>query len=257
MLSFTATPEALERLVEQAREQATLLRDGLGDLADAETLELGADACRCFPGTVLYVRDGALKLQQGGKMIRLVNVGDLFAVPVAAPANVSLDSDFSARLLVWDRADLLAELGRRPDLAAAWHAHRELEIRILQGLCAVYATEHVEPSTALQRVEPGAFILCECQPADEIYVLISGEATVEVEGVEVGRILEGEVFGEMGFFTDQHRTATVAAVRECTVQRISRDDFERLVATRPQLATTLLRTMAERVVAVNTRLVHP
>jgi hypothetical protein len=255
MLAFAEIPASLEALADEARTLARGIREHLGETGTEELLEVGADAIDRFGGHAILVLDGALKLSGSGKLVRLVNEGDLFVVPPAGES--TLQGDFATRLLVWEMPRLLNAIHTDASLCELWNAHRELELRILQGLCAVYVTEHVEPATRLQRAGPGDHILREGEPADEIYVLIAGEATVLVEGVEVGRIHQGEVFGEMGFFTDQRRTASVLADAGCTLQRVSRDDFERLVATRPQLATTMLRTMAERVVAVNARLVRP
>jgi serine/threonine protein kinase len=64
---------------------------------------------------------------------------------------------------------------------------------------------------------PGATIVAERSRENDFYVLTSGEARVQVAGVEIGR---GECFGEMGVLSREARAASVIAVEDCTLLRI-------------------------------------
>jgi len=98
----------------------------------------------------------------------------------------------------------------------------------------------------------GDVIITEGQVEEAFYVVLSGEleATVELNGTarRLGRLQAGSLFGEVAFFGDVPRTASVRATCPSTVLRVDRADFERLVATDSELALQLLfelgRTMA-------------
>jgi hypothetical protein len=62
-----------------------------------------------------------------------------------------------------------------------------------------------------QTLEEGAVIYAEDQRLDHTFcLLLSGYLLVEKGGDVVGELAEGQIFGEMAYFTSQHtRTATV------------------------------------------------
>ena len=257
MLTLTDLPAYLERLDAESRGVSRILRPAFERVGRTVVLEAGADAAEAVADGTAYLDDGALKCVERGKLVRLYGEGDIVENDPVAGAGVELIGDFATRLIVADRAALDAVVAVDPALAEAQRTHARLQQRILRGLCAAYVTEHVEPTTEFTRVAAGEAILREGDEAEEIFVLLSGEATVQVAGVEVGEIFENQVFGEMGFFTTRRRSATVVARRDVLLQRISHAEFERLIVARPQLMTTLLRTMAERMVALNVKLTAP
>ncbi len=257
MLTFTDLPDYLARLDRESLRESRALRPAFEQVGEAVTLEAGTDAAAVVGDGVAFVDDGALKCVERGKLVRLYAEGDIVEVERADDAGVELVGDFATRLIVADRGAYDAAVAADPDLATAQRTHARLQQRILRGLCAEYVAEHVEPTSEFTRVAAGEAILREGDEAAEIFVLLSGEAVVQVGGVEVGEIFENQVFGEMGFFTNQRRTATVVARGACLLQKISHDEFERLIVARPQLMTNLLRTMTERMVALNVKLTAP
>lgn len=257
MLSLSELPEHLTRLHRESLRHSRALLPAFERVGRVEVLEARADACEAFGGASLYIEDGVLRCSEQGKLVRLYGEGDIVDAHWEPDAAMSLTGDFATRLRVADPADIDAAVAGNPDWAAAQRAHARLQQQILRGLCAVFVTEHVEPTTEFTRATAGEAILREGDEAAEIFVLLSGEASVLVNGVEVGAVYENQVFGEMGFFTNQRRTATVVARGECLLQKISHDEFERLIVTRPQLMTNLLRTMAERMVALNVKHTAP
>ena len=88
------------------------------------------------------------------------------------------------------------------------------------------------------------------QPADAMYVVMSGEliATVETPtgAVAVGRIRPGEPVGEMQVLSGGARTATVSATADTAVARISREAIERLARERPYVVSNLAEAIRRR-----------
>jgi serine/threonine protein kinase len=68
---------------------------------------------------------------------------------------------------------------------------------------------------------PGQEIVKEGELDDRFYVIVSGKASVEVGGREVGRLSPGECFGETSYVPEAKRTATIRASDTVTLMRVS------------------------------------
>ena len=97
--------------------------------------------------------------------------------------------------------------------------------------------------------ERGAIIVREGEIASTAYVIESGrcEAFKTVDGVRVvlREMGPGEVFGETAVLTAQPRTASVAAIDDVTVKRITREALERELGAHAWL-DALVRALATR-----------
>lgn len=88
-------------------------------------------------------------------------------------------------------------------------------------------------------------------PSDGIYIVAGGRVRVVVEEpggsermlAEIGR---GESVGEMALLGDGLRSATVYAVRDSELARLSREAFERLMARYPTAMFQIARILVER-----------
>ena len=81
-----------------------------------------------------------------------------------------------------------------------------------------------------QTFAPGASIITQGEEGDSLFIVSSGDAEAEVNGVGVVRQYSaGEWFGELALVTNQPRKATVRAVTSCTTLQLQRTDFERLI----------------------------
>lgn len=91
-------------------------------------------------------------------------------------------------------------------------------------------------------------VLCEQgRVADACWVVVDGEAEVEIGGEQlVGVIGPGESIGEMGLLDHLPRSATVRARTDMVVYRIAAQDFERVLGASP-LARGLLELLSRRI----------
>jgi CRP-like cAMP-binding protein len=78
------------------------------------------------------------------------------------------------------------------------------------------------------------------------YVILEGEAAVEVDGEERVRLGRGEFFGEISALTGEAPSADVVASTLLRCLVIPAADLEKLLLERPQLMLRLLRTEARR-----------
>ncbi len=86
----------------------------------------------------------------------------------------------------------------------------------------------------------GAVIVREGDPADALYVLVSGRARVVKRGdtgeeVPLNVLRAGDAFGEMALLEQSTRTATVRASSDVEALRLDRSAFEALLAAAPDL----------------------
>ena len=78
------------------------------------------------------------------------------------------------------------------------------------------------------------------------YVILEGEAAVEIDGEERHRLARGEFFGEISALTGEPPTADVVAATMLRCLVIPAAELERLLLERPQFMLRLLRMEAHR-----------
>jgi NTE family protein len=104
-------------------------------------------------------------------------------------------------------------------------------------------------------VSRGEVLIRQGADADALYIVVSGRFVVTRDGSQhpVAEIGPGQPIGEIAFLSGCKRTATVTALRDSLVQRLSREDFDAIVARDPKiwqsLTTTLARRLAETTAA--------
>lgn len=80
--------------------------------------------------------------------------------------------------------------------------------------------------------------------SDCLYLVFEGALWVAEAEVELGPV---SVVGEMGVLSDTYlRTATVTALQESALGRISAQDFDRVYYTNPSLGLSLIRLIISR-----------
>ncbi|MGB5657909.1 MAG: cyclic nucleotide-binding domain-containing protein [Thermoanaerobaculia bacterium] len=109
----------------------------------------------------------------------------------------------------------------------------------------------LEAEVELLTLEGGETLFRQEDPADAAYIVLSGRLRVVLETPgadertlnELGR---GEVLGEMALLTGEHRSATVYAVRDTDLARLSRKGFHGLIERRPESLRPLSHIIADR-----------
>ena len=101
----------------------------------------------------------------------------------------------------------------------------------------------------LQEFTPSDYVLEKGAPCDAAYFVVSGEVRARLivghEEIALGRIAEGEFFGEMGMFIQSTRTADVVAESETRLLKLTAQAFQLMISEIPQLAAPLLYAMAQ------------
>jgi NTE family protein len=102
-------------------------------------------------------------------------------------------------------------------------------------------------------VARGEMLVRQGDPADSLYIVVSGRFSVEVEGhsTVVAEIGAGQPIGEIAFLAGGVRTATVMALRDSLVLKLSRSAFESLSARTPSIWQAMTVTLARRLAQSN------
>ena len=107
-------------------------------------------------------------------------------------------------------------------------------------------TQLVHQEKDLLRLTAGQPLFQVGDTADRMYVLMSGEAEVQVRGRVVEKATVGAILGEMSLIDRSPRSATVMARTDCSLLPIDERSFAFLVQRAPNFALHVMRVMADR-----------
>lgn len=102
-----------------------------------------------------------------------------------------------------------------------------------------------------QRFAAGEQVFAQGSPRDRMYVVISGEVAIVVDGVTVEVAGPGGLVGEMALIDDGARSSTVVARADSELVPVDRDRFLFLVQQTPYFALTVMRVLTERLRRMN------
>jgi len=256
MLTITDTPPEIALLYAKSKEKARGIIAAV--LSDVKPMHCGNNTVlnTAFPGSVIAVQKGMLKYSYGGRFIRFYSAGDIFETPAVPLPSVQVLGEFASDIQSMPLDAFYAKLAGMPAALNAWLDYRQAVDTIMHALCSCYIAEGFNPNIDIRQFNPGDVIIQEGAPPDCLFEMIEGCASVTVKGTEVGKVNQGEVFGEISFLTASPRTASVVAATTCMIQAISGQDFEKIVKYRPHLIFALSKTLGKRLVEVNEKLVR-
>lgn len=116
------------------------------------------------------------------------------------------------------------------------------------------AIEHLASAADEVSVKAGQVMIQQGRAHNELYIIESGSASVEVDGNAVATIPAGEMFGELGFFVGEPASATVKAESEMAVLIIPYNRFGQILDDNPRLVRELAADLAGRLYAMDEKL---
>ena len=97
------------------------------------------------------------------------------------------------------------------------------------------------------RIEAGATVFNRGDPVDRLYYIAKGQVLIEEFGIELA---EGDIFGEIAFFTDAAtRTATARCTEATEIFGVDEKQFMRLQFEDPSFGMAIMRTITRRLIA--------
>jgi CRP/FNR family cyclic AMP-dependent transcriptional regulator len=95
-------------------------------------------------------------------------------------------------------------------------------------------------------VEANHTLIKQGSPSDSFYVLLDGEASVEVDGKSRPALHAGDFFGEIGMLDRGPATATVVTVTPVRAMVMSHSQFRDAIKSSDPLLSTVITAMAAR-----------
>ncbi|HET6249849.1 MAG TPA: peptidase domain-containing ABC transporter [Tepidisphaeraceae bacterium] len=181
--------------------------------------------------------------------------GDYFgdaALNSNAPRNATVRAAFELKLLRLERNDFQKLAADFPAFALA--LQRFLTVEGIQNFLKQSTALQYLPAHALRemiaqmqelKIPKGHVVVREGETGDRFYIVGGGVLEAVHQNGDgappqvVGQIGEGEFFGELALLDHTPRRATVVARSDCVLYAMTRDAFDRAVATSPQFRARL------------------
>jgi CRP/FNR family cyclic AMP-dependent transcriptional regulator len=114
-----------------------------------------------------------------------------------------------------------------------------------------FAFQNEASQYSLRFLKAGEVLIKEGESTQQVYIVRKGVLKAFKKGsagdtINIGEINAGEFVGEMAYFNDSARMASVAAVVDSELIEIQPQVFEKVIYQRPSWAKTLITTLAKR-----------
>ena len=190
-----------------------------------------------FPRDVIFIGvvdpDGRIELPTGASVLRPGHV----AILVARRADI---------------AQAVAGLAVEPARGAEGVGGMVGALRRIDFLAPLDEAELGELARGIEIVRraPGEPVYRKGDPGESFYLVLSGQIALSRDGTEPTETVNpGGFFGEISLLTGEPRSASAAAVGECELVAIGRDDFRRVVMANPSVALEMSRLLGQRLAA--------
>lgn len=248
------TPEQVEQLLERGQILSEKLMADYAGPAVEQTYSQDAQILESFTSEQLgRVKTGLITVVSKGVEVACYEPGDLiglsrvFGLPYA---ELKVEDPVEVDLI--HRDDFVSFVNDDPMRQHRWSNYLLTSVALYQQVLAHFHVQvQIQTPKGFQQIHDGDVIIREGEQADTVYQLMSGSADVTVNGVMVGEILDGEIFGAMAVFTGETRNATVTAREDCQLLAIPKEQFVELIRAQPETAITLLDNMSRRIKSLN------
>jgi CRP/FNR family cyclic AMP-dependent transcriptional regulator len=94
--------------------------------------------------------------------------------------------------------------------------------------------------------EQGEEIFAEGEAGDALYLVLDGKVRVHRGDRMIAELGERECFGEMAILDASPRSATVTALKDTNLLKISREDFQEIMSEKPEIALGIIKVLSHR-----------
>lgn len=185
---------------------------------------------------------GEINLLVGGKRtasVSAIHQTELLKLPKAAFESLVEDSP----TILQKMAEMITRRLRRSQLLAI--------LPKLFGSCDEAILQEIEAQVEWIHLYSGDVLFRQFEAGDSLYIVVSGrlQAVIGDEKGEqqiIGEISPGESIGEMGLFTEEKRSATVYALRDCDLVKLSHTTFEQIIQDKPHILKAITQVIINR-----------
>lgn len=109
----------------------------------------------------------------------------------------------------------------------------------------------LEPMLQWVEIGGGEILFAQKDIGDSLYFVISGRLQAQIttdDGTRkiIGEIMRGETVGEMAIFTGEPRSATIVAIRDSVLVKLSKEAFEKVIIDYPAVSMNVTRLIISR-----------
>lgn len=97
----------------------------------------------------------------------------------------------------------------------------------------------------------GAVVISQDTQINDLFLVLSGEIELSLHGKPLGKESTGGIIGEMAMIGSSTGNPTAQALTDVVLARMSRDQFNHMIATHPEFSLHALTAMARRLRAMN------
>lgn len=156
----------------------------------------------------------------------VIALGSLAAPPLVAALGLGWAMVLTGAVLALSPVVTWRRLSRLDGLASGRAEDVELLRRVpLFSAMSLVGLERLAQSARTRDAQPGEVLVRQGDPAEEFFVVVSGEVAVARDDREVRRLRTADAFGEIALLETGERTATVTAVAPTRLLVLDRDGF--------------------------------
>lgn len=109
-----------------------------------------------------------------------------------------------------------------------------------------------------KNVEKGDLVILQGSIADALYIVVTGQVLVfhetrDGKSIDIDTSGPGECFGEMAYFMDMERSASVRALEPCSLLQLDYSDIDRILQKVPALSISLTSIISKRLISAHGR----
>lgn len=208
-------------------------------------------------GRIAVVRSGCLSVEYNGRVVILLEEGDLLGPWMRSTSNLVVAAKGAAcEITEYGERDLIRIISSREDLGRIWYRYVSEVSSAFFGLYGEISGADDMPTPRIKSFRPGEVILEQGQRDDDVYSIVEGAAEVVVDGIKVGTIGPDEIFGVIAALTGAPRSATVTAVKPVLTIVFDKNDFHAMLRSHPTLVIKMMEDMARVMRELNDRVVN-
>jgi len=108
----------------------------------------------------------------------------------------------------------------------------------------------ISEKVQMQYYQAEHVVFNEGDPGDVMYIIKRGKVQVIRDNTILAVLSDNSFFGEMALVSDEPRNATVKTVTDLEVLTLNKDDFRKLLETKPSIASIVSYEVVKRANAI-------
>ncbi len=122
--------------------------------------------------------------------------------------------------------------------------------------------QQLKPNLQIVDYKAGETIFREGDAGDALYIVVQGQVKVFIDNAkggtrEIAKLSRNECFGEMALLTGSPRSASISAVKDTTLLKMLKQDFDRIMKQNQFLAVHFAGLLAKRLSSVKNEVYDP